>query len=259
VYEDEDEESSSSNQSSKDNKPVYYFIGPHSGVDFSYIYSQFNSFNISSKSGICLSVLQDPFFIQTGINYSFQERAKLNLLKHFESPYTFTDSTMIIISEFSQIIGNDTVVTQVYEPEYFENYDTIYSDTIYSHKNYYTNITIPISIGYSKTKRTYMFGVDIGVQCKFLVGNNSNKFPIENKEFANENAYLKPIIFEGIINAVARQKITRKIWLKETCSISIPLMNNYNTSNCKIYRSNFFASIGLEYRIYYHDQKYILY
>lgn len=233
VYEDE-EPTKKTNR-----KNVIYSFGPTVGINV-------NNLN-SYIGGAQFTIINKKYFATISANYNSKYSYSQSYTKHFTRYNNYIDTVETLVDEYIQIIGTDTTHIPVYTYSYIPKTDTIKTDTNYSAKNSYSSLAFPITIGYCKKKSKYMYGISAGTQFRFLIPNQNNRFVLYDSLFVPEKPYVRKMNVDVILQGIASQKLTKKIWITESCNVFFPLLNDYSDNKTKIFKVQSSILLGVKY------------
>ena len=233
VYEEEEQ----SNKVKRKN--VIYSVGPTVGINV----NKMNSY----IGGAQFTVINNNYLASISANYNSKFTYSQGYIKHFTNYNNYIDTVETLVDEYIQIIGDDTTHIPVYTYSYIPKTDTIKTDTNYTAKNSYSSLAFPITIGYCKKKSKYMYGISAGTQLRFLIPNQNNRFVLYDSLFVPEKPYVRKMNVDAIIQGIARQKISKKIWITESCNVFFPLLNDYSDNKTKIFKVQTSILLGVNY------------
>lgn len=233
VYEDE-EPTKNTNR-----KNIIFSAGPNIGINV-------NNLN-SYLGGAQFTVINKNYFATISANYNLKYTYNQGYTNHLTRYNNYIDTVATLVDEYIQIIGTDTTHIPVYTYTYVPKIDTIKTDTNYTAKNSYSSLAFPITIGYCKKKTKYMYGISAGTQLRFLLPNQNNRFVLYDSLFVPEKSYLRKMNVDAFIQGIASQKLTKKIWITESCNVFFPLLNDYSDNKTKIFKVQSSILLGVKY------------
>lgn len=180
------------------------------------------------------------------VSYCSRYDVKHSFGKTFTEYSHYTDTIETLVDEFIQIIGTDTIKQQVYSYSYIDRIDSTSLDSLYTHTNVYRQISVPILIGFSKSKQKYMYSWGIGPQINWILASSSNK-QIQNMSFIPESQNRSSISLDIVSYIQLKQKLSKKLWFCESVGISYPVYNTiFDFKRLPVYST---IRLGIEYRL----------
>jgi hypothetical protein len=224
-----------------------YMIEPIAGFGLTRIYPQYSKNAIVTMAGIQALCNYKNVFLSASIQTYSQITGSVSFTKQYTSYRKWIDTIKTVLDEYIQIIGKDTIKTQVIKKTYIPKTDTTHSDTAYSHKNSYSTIQIPILIGYLyKMKKTWI-SLGVGPNVKITKENSLNKLVLGDSSFVSETSYFKKLTIDLAFALSIKQKIMKNIWLSSGISGSIALQSNLQSYNKALNQSTICLNVGINY------------
>jgi len=226
---------------------ICFLVGSQIGFGISHLSPLYNKSSIIAVTNLQGMYVYNHLFANFGIGMSTTEKARLQYSKRYNSLHHWIDTIKTVQDSYIEIIGKDTFQRQSIKITYLPKTDTIHSDTIYSHKNGYRFINIPIVCGYIfKNKKTW-YGFGIGPNVRLTLIDATNKLIIGDSSFVSEKLYIKKISID--INGIlfVKRKISNNIWANVQLNCSLPLASSNNGYNSKLYRQSYCLLVGFEY------------
>ena len=185
-------------------------------------------------------------FVSFSIAFTSSYESTRSFEKQYFVKFERTDTIETVVDEFIQIVGTDTIKQQVYTYSYVNRTDSTSVDSLYTHTNEYRQISIPILIGYSKSKQKYMYSWGIGPQINWILASSSNK-QIQNMSFIPESQNKSSISLDIVSYIQLKQKLSKKLWFCESVGISYPVYNSiFDFKRLPVYST---IRLGIEYRL----------
>ena len=226
---------------------IAIMCGPQIGVDISRMYPLYSKTSILGIAGFNGMFVYNTLFLNVGVSVVTNQTANIHYSKHYTDFHHWTDTVKTVLDEYIEIIGSDTIRTQVIKKTYIPKTDTVLSDSTFSHKNSYWNIQIPIEFGYSyKTKKTW-FGFGIGPCIRLIMANSSNRVISGDTSFVQEKNYLQKLVVDIAGMVFIKRNIKRNMWTTAYLSGIVPLQSNYHDYNKNVFNQSLSLSLGLEY------------
>src|ERR1035437_7476517 len=137
--------------------PLDYMIEPILGFGLTRIYPQYSKNAVVTMAGIQALCNYKNVFLSASIQTFSQITGSVSFTKQYTSYRKWIDTIKTVLDEYIQIIGKDTIKTQVIKKTYISKTDTTHRDTVFTHKNSYSTIQIPLLLGYLfKMKKTWI-------------------------------------------------------------------------------------------------------
>jgi len=226
---------------------IAMMFGPQAGVGISRMYPMYNKTSVTGMAGFSGTFLYNKWFAQFNVSASSAENASIHYSRHYTNYHHWTDTIKTVLDEYSEIIGKDTVRTQVIKRTILPKTDTLLSDSTFSHKNSYWQMQIPIEFGYVyKTRKTWI-GFGVGPSLRLLFANLSNKVIIADSSFVAEKSYFKKMSIDFSGELFIKQKMSKHLWTTATISGSWSFQSHYRNYTTQYFQPSLFLSLGIEY------------
>jgi len=220
---------------------------PQFGIGISKMYPMYNKIAVNGLGGFGMSFMYNNLFANISILANTVEENQIAYSRHYTNYRHWTDTIKTVIDEYTEIIGKDTIRTQVIKKTFIPKTDTLNSDSTFSNKNRYWNLQIPLLFGYNfKFNKTWI-GVAVGPSLRLLFANTSNKVIVGDTTFVDESLYFKKITIDLSGKVFVKQKLTKKLWTTGTVFVDYDLRSNFQNYTTNLYRSNVCFTFGLEY------------
>lgn len=248
IYVDEDDSTPVKNDKTIGKKQrAELVLGPSSGLCYSMMSPLYGITSIVPVYNINALVIKRHFSLGASIMYSGKESASLSYTRHYSRTNSTTDTITRLLDEYIQIIGTDTVRYQVTKKECVSRTDTLRTDSSFTHRNKYSYVSIPLSIGWVHRGQSLMLGIAIGMQCRFPVGSYPNRLVSGDSTWVNEMPHARKMLFDAQGQVYAKYRLAKQLWLTSSVHGAYPLSNHFIKSHAFLYRTAFSALLGLEY------------
>jgi hypothetical protein len=226
---------------------IAMMFGPQAGVGISRMYPMYNKTSVTGMAGFSGTFLYNNWFAQFNVSAASAENASIHYSRHYTNYHHWTDTIKTVLDEYSEIIGKDTVHTQIIKRTILFKTDTLLSDSTFSHKNSYWQMQIPIEFGYVyKTRKTWL-GFCVGPSLRLLFSQSSNKVIIGDSSFVNEKSYFKKMTIDFSGELFVKQKMSKHLWTTVNISGTWAFQSNYRNYKRQYFQPSIFLSLGIEY------------
>lgn len=228
-------------------KDICFLVGPHVGFGISHLSPIYNKTSLIGVMSLQGMYVYNHLFANLGIGMSTMENARIQYNRNFNSLHHWVDTIKTIKDTYIEIIGKDTFQRQSIKITLVPKTDTLNTDTVYSHKNEYRFVNIPIVCGYIFKKKKTWYGFGLGTNFRLMFIDASNKVVWGDSSFVSEKSYVKKISID--VNGIlfVKHKISKKIWTSVQLSCTIPVTSSYDGYNSKLYRQSYCFLVGFEY------------
>jgi len=222
-------------------------LGMQAGLDITRLFPMYNTTSIQKMIGVQGMGFYNSIFLQISLNAFSGFSTSNSITKQYTKIHNWTDTIKTVIDEYIEIIGKDTIKTQVIKKTLFPKSDTLHSDSVFSHKNSYSIIDIPIVFGYLFKMKKTILGIGIGPDIRITLANTTNMVSIGDTSFVKESRYFKKSTLAIATMLVLKQQIMKKIWLSGGMNGIIPIESNYQSFNKTLFQTNLTFFLGIDY------------
>jgi hypothetical protein len=223
------------------------YLGMNVGYDITRLFPMYNTTTQQKMIGVQGLGFYNSLFLQIALNAYSGFSTSNAITKQYTKIHNWTDTIKTILDQYIEIIGKDTIKTQVIKKTLIPKSDTSHSDSVFSHKNYYSTIDIPIVFGYLFKMKKTIIGVGIGPDLRITLEHTSNMVTIGDTSFVKESSYFKKSTIAITTMLVLKQQVMKKIWLTAGMNGIIPIESNYQHFNENLFQTNLSFYLGIDY------------
>jgi len=234
-------------QPKKKKADISFMCSPQVGVVASRMYPMYNKISVEALGTINGMICYNNLFVDIGIGASRGEQASLGFTRQYTTYHHYTDTLKTILDQYTEIKGKDTILVQVIRKTPVHKTDTLHSDTSFTHKNKYSNVQIPLMLGYCLKTRTTWLGMGIGPSLRITMAQSTNKGIVGDTTFIDESRYFKKLSIDAAAKIFIKQKLSRRIWANTSVSGTVPLNSNYQSYSKQFFRQSVSVTVGIEY------------